>query len=379
MVAINSVKCALADCPLETSAVFATRRVASRQYLLVRVSGDDGYEGIGATYCGDRGGEIYVSAVENLLGSILIGKDPFATEALWEEMYQDALLQGRAGAVVRALGALDTALWDRNAKAAGLPLWRYLGAYHQGSVPTYASGGYYYDTDDEKRLAEEMAGYVAQGFRAMKMKIGRASASQDRRRVAAARAAIGPDVLLMLDANNSWKNVPEALHFLRSVAEYAPYWIEEPFGPDDIDNHARLVRQSPVAVASGEIEVGRWRFREWIRNEAFNIPQPDMFACGGVTEWRRIAALAAACGLPVCTHAWHEFHAPLVASTPNGLFVELFTDHRIVNLGVLLDTPTEIKDGRIVLPETPGLGFDFDEGAVSRFAAIPWKEVRDPR
>lgn len=379
MVAIQSVKCALVDCPLETTAVFSTRSVASRQYMLVRVKGDDGYEGIGATYCGDRGGEICVSAVQNLLAPILIGKDPFAIEALWQEMHQEALLQGRAGAVVRALSALDISLWDRNAMATGLPLWKFLGAFHQGTVPAYASGGYYYDTDDEKCLAEEMAGYVAAGFKAVKMKVGRTDLSVDRRRIAAAREAIGPDILLMLDANNSWKTVPDALRFLRGVTEFDPFWIEEPFGPDDIDNHARVVRQSSIPVAGGEIEAGRWRFREWIRNEALNIVQPDMFACGGITEWRRIASLAGACGLPVCTHAWHDFHAPLVAAVPNGMFVEVFTDDRIVNLRWLIDTPLEISGGRIVLPEAPGLGFGFDEEAVSRFAAIPWQETRDAR
>ena len=379
MVSITSIACALVDCPLQTSAVFSTRRVASRQYLLVHVRGDDGHEGIGATYCGDRGGEICHQAIQSLLAPILMGRDPFATEALWQDMYQEVLLQGRAGAVLRALGALDIALWDRNAKAAGLPLWKFLGAFHEGSVPVYASGGYYYDADDEKRLAAEMSGYRASGFAAMKMKVGRVALSADRRRVAAAREAIGPDCLLMLDANNSWTNVADAMRFLRGVAEFDPYWIEEPFGPDDIDSHARLARQSPVPVATGEIEAGHWRFREWIRNDAVDIAQPDVFACGGITEWRRIANLAAACGLPVCTHAWHEFHAPLMAGASNGLFVEFFTDDRIVNLQRLIDTPTEIRDGRIILSDGHGLGFGFNEDEVSRLAKIPWREARRPR
>ena len=372
MTSITSIESALVDCPLQTAAVFATRRVASRQYLLVRIKADDGYEGIGATYCGNRGGEILDQAVHGLLARILLGRDPYAVEALWSAMYQEAVLQGRTGAVMRALGALDIALWDHNAKAADQPLWKYLGTYHEGTVPVYASGGYYNENDDEKGLAEEMEGHVAAGFKAMKMKVGRISPARDSRRVAVAREVIGPERELMLDANNAWSHVGEAMRFLNMVAEYNPYWIEEPFGPDDIDNHARLVRQSPIPVATGEIEAGHWRFREFFRNEAVHIPQPDVFACGGITEWRRIANLAGAMGLPVCTHAWQEFHAPLLASVPNGIYVEFFTDERIVNLQRLIDTPATIREGRMVLFEGPGLGFGFNESEVSRLATIGW-------
>ena len=187
MTSITSIESALVDCPLQTEVVFATRRVASRQYLLVRIKADDGYEGIGATYCGNRGGEILDQAVHGLLARILLGRDPYSTEALWSAMYQETLLQGGAGAVLRALGALDIALWDHNAKAAGQPLWKYLGTYHEGSVPIYASGGYYNESDDEKGLAEEMEGYVSAGFKAMKMKVGLVSPAQVSRRVAVAR------------------------------------------------------------------------------------------------------------------------------------------------------------------------------------------------
>lgn len=375
MATIESIRTALVDCPLPATAVFSTRRVASRQYLLVRVRCSDGAEGIGATYCGDRGGELCHVAVQKLLAPVVRGRDPHATEALWMAMYQEALLQGRTGSVMRALGALDIALWDRNARAAGLPLWKYLGAFYEGTVPAYASGGYYRDSDDEAQLAQEMVRNCEAGFAAMKMKVGRASPEVDARRVAAAREAIGPDRHLMLDANNSWSDVAQAMRFLSRVAELHPYWIEEPFIPDDIENHARLARVSPVPVATGEVEAGRWRFRELIRSEAAAFLQPDVFACGGITEWRRIAALAAGFGLPVCTHAWQEFHAPLIASAPNGLYVEYFADQRIVNLEQLVDEPIKVRDGRIVLTEDPGLGFNFVEDVVARLAVIPWQEA----
>jgi len=220
---IESIRSALVDCPLDSPAVFSTRRVASRQYLLVRVRCSDGVEGIGATYCGDRGGELCHLAVQQLLAPVLKGRDPHATEALWAAMYKEALLQGRTGSVMRALGALDIALWDRNARAAKQPLWKFLGAYHEGSVPAYASGGYYRETADEAQLAEEMQAYCEAGFTAMKMKVGGASPAVDERRVAAAREAIGPDRHLMMDANNSWSDVAEAMRFLSRVGDLHPY------------------------------------------------------------------------------------------------------------------------------------------------------------
>lgn len=378
MAKITSIEFCVADCPLETAAIFATRVVKSRQYLLVRIGCDDGHEGIGATYCGDDGGEAYVAVIENLLGKLLIGHDPFLTEAHWARLYQHALLQGRSGIVLRTLGALDIALWDHNAKAAALPLWKYLGAYHDGMVPAYASGGYYYPENDIDNLQKEMAGYVAKGFTAVKMKVGRKAVSEDHARVAAARDAIGPDVRLMLDANNAWPDVPTALSFLRKVEPLDPFWIEEPFSPDEIGNHARLAKSTSISIAGGEIESNRWRFLEAIQQNAIQILQPDVFACGGISEWRKIANLAGANGMSVCTHAWHDFHAPLMASVPNAMFVEYFSDNRIVNLQTILDQPLALDSGMLVLSQEPGLGFGFDAAAVEPNQNASWQSIRIP-
>jgi L-alanine-DL-glutamate epimerase-like enolase superfamily enzyme len=217
-----------------------------------------------------------------------------------------------------------------------------------------------------------MANYVDRGFTAVKMKVGRAAPSVDRDRVKAAREAVGPDVKLMMDANNAWTDVATAATFLAMVETFNPFWIEEPFSPDDLDNHARLSVRTRVPIATGEIEAGRWRFREMIRREAVQIAQPDMFACGGVTEWRRIATLADACGVPVCTHAWQDFHAPLMAAVPNALMVEWFLDDRIVNLQTLLDRPLEVENGNVVLSDKPGFGFDFDEACLRQVTRIGW-------
>src|SRR5882724_1589725 len=372
MVKVVSVEARTVHIPLRVATAFARRKVTSRDYSLVRIRTDDGTEGIGHCYAGHSGGNVVTTAVREMLAPMLIGVDPYATELHWKNMYQEVLLHGRVGSVMRALSILDTALWDRNARAANLPLYKYLGAAYEDTVPAYASGGYYLDGKTPEMLGEEMAGYVALGLDAVKMKVGRGNPSSEEARIAAARKAIGPDVLLMLDANNAWSDVPTALRFIRVYEEYDPYWIEEPFGPDDIDNHARLAASTPVPVATGEIEVGRWRFKELLDKEAAAILQTDAAVCGGISEFRRIAATAASYGATVCPHWFHDLHAHLVASTPNARYVELFPDDKVLNFRRLVDRQLVFKDGDIILPQEPGLGFRFDAEAVRKYALEPW-------
>ncbi|HXV23117.1 MAG TPA: mandelate racemase/muconate lactonizing enzyme family protein [Alphaproteobacteria bacterium] len=375
MARIEGVCVCTVKVPLDVSTAFATRQVVAREYSLVRVETDTGAGGIGFCYGGSSAGALVSHVVRELFGPLLIGHDPHAVELLWERMYQDALLQGRAGAVIRALSIVDMALWDCNARSAGLPLYKYLGAYRTGSVPAYASGGYYIEGKTPQRLGEELAAYVAMGFRAVKMKVGLLNEREEEERVRAAREAIGPDVLLMLDANNAWKDLPTALRFMRRYEPYDPYWIEEPFGPDDIDNHERLARATRVPVATGEIEVGRWRFKRLLDQGAAAILQPDAAVCGGITEFRRIASTAASYGIKLCPHWFHDLHVHLVASIPNGDFVEFFPNSDVLNFRRLIDRQLQTVNGELVLPEAPGLGFDFDEDAVSSFLIEPWQWV----
>jgi L-alanine-DL-glutamate epimerase-like enolase superfamily enzyme len=157
---------------------------------------------------------------------------------------------------------------------------------------------------------------------------------------------------------------------------YDPYWIEEPFGVDDIDNHARLAEVTPVTVATGEIEAGRWRFLEILQKNAAAILQTDAAVCGGITEFRRIAQTASSFGVPLCPHWFHDLHVHLVAAIPNGQFVELFPDDQVLNFRLLLDRQLEVRDGELVVPTDPGLGFKFDAEAVKKFAHVPWEESK---
>ncbi len=372
MTTITAVRACSVSVPLDVPTAFSSRSVTERHYGLVEVEGDDGIKGIGFCYVGSSGGRLFPEAVRGLLAPKLLGQDAHRVEGLWEEMYREVLLQGRAGTVMRALSTLDIALWDRNARAAGLPLYKYLGAVWTDRVPAYASGGYYLPGKTPKALAKECADWVAQGFKAVKIKVGRfADLREEEARIEAVREAIGPDVLLMLDANNAWSDLPTALRFMEVYEEYDPYWIEEPFSPDDIENHARLAQNTPVPVATGEIEVGRWRFKEILEKDAAMILQTDAAVCGGISEFRRIAATAASYGVTLCPHWFHDLHAHLVASTPNARFVEYFADDQVLNFRRLVDTQVAVENGDILLTDRPGLGFDFAADAVAKYALVP--------
>jgi L-alanine-DL-glutamate epimerase-like enolase superfamily enzyme len=373
MAKVVSVQARTVRIPLRQATAFARRQVSSRDYSLVKIRTDDGIEGIGHCYAGHSGGNVVTTAVREMLAPMLLGVDPHATELHWKTMYQEVLLHGRVGSVMRALSILDNALWDRNARAAQLPLYQYLGAACEHTVPAYASGGYYLEGKTPEMLGEEMAGYVALGLSAVKMKVGRGDLRSEEARIAAARKAIGPDVLLMLDANNAWADVPTALRYVERFAPYDPYWIEEPFSPDQIDNHAKLAAATAIPVATGEIEAGRWRFKELLDKQAASILQADAAVCGGVTEFRRIAALADCYGVTMCPHWFHDLHVHLVAASPNGQFVEYFPDGKVFNFCDIIDRQLAIRDGGLALPTEPGLGYQFDEQAIARFAADEWK------
>ena len=373
MTRITKIRARAVAVPLEATTSFSSRSVSVRHYALVEIEGDDGAKGVGFCYAGHAAGTLVSHAVRTLFAPKLLGQDAHRVEGLWEDMYQEALLAGRLGAALRAISALDIALWDRNARAARLPLYKFLGANRVDKVPAYASGGYYLQGKTPEMLGEELKGYVRLGFRAVKIKVGREQdLGLERARLAASRAAVGPDVILMLDANNAWSDLPTALRYMRVFEPFDPYWIEEPFGPDDIDNHARLARSTPVPVATGEIEGGRWRFKELLDKEAAMILQTDACVCGGISEFRRIAATAASYGVTLCPHWFHDVHAHLVAATPNARYVELFTDDKVLNFRRLVTPQLVFKDGMIELPDRPGLGLDFAAEAVERYAVEPW-------
>ena len=379
MARISSISVCAARVPLDRVTSFSTRTVRWRDYCLVKVRSAEGVEGIGFCYVGTAGASIAKLAVQELLAPLILGQDSDQVEGLWEKMYREMILHARTGTVMRAISILDIAIWDLNARAHNLPLYRHLGCWSVDKVPAYASGGYYLEGKTPKNLGEEVASYVRQGFRAVKIKVGRLSPQEEEERVRAARETIGPDVHLMMDINNAWADLPTALLYCRRFEKYDPYWVEEPFSPDDIDNHAKLAAATSIPVATGEIEAGRWRFKEILEKRAAEILQNDAAVCGGISEWRRITQTAASYSVTVCPHWFHDLHVHLVASAPNARYVEFFPDDQVLNFRRLINRQLEVQSGDLLLPRGPGLGFEFDERAVIKYALSPaeaWVEIK---
>jgi L-alanine-DL-glutamate epimerase-like enolase superfamily enzyme len=354
--------------PLRKVTSFSTRTVSERHYTLVKVRTESGVEGLGFCYCGNAAGWIVTQAVRDLLAQHVIGKDSHQTEGIWDAMYRDSLLMGRRGAIVRAMSAIDIALWDANAKDAELPLYQYLGAQHQDTVPAYASGGYYLEGKTPEHLANECAGYVEMGFNALKIKVGRVSAREDGERIAAVRRVIGDDVELFADANNAWNDATAAIRAIRLWEDYDLGWVEEPTMPDDMEASAAVAATVAPPIATGEIHQTRWDFLDIINRGAAAILQPDAGVCGGITEFRRIAALAAAHGITIAPHWLADLHVHLVASTPNATYVEFFTDTEVLNLMEIFSSRLEMRGTGLAIPQEPGVGVVLDDEAVERFS-----------
>jgi L-alanine-DL-glutamate epimerase-like enolase superfamily enzyme len=353
--------------------IYPTKAMENREYTLVRITNKDGVEGIGFCCGGTKAGHISTIAVRDLLRSHVIGRESHEVESIWHDMFRDSILHGRRGSVMRAISAIDIALWDLRAKELGIPLSQLLGTYKKDNLPAYASGGVYYEGQTADDLAKELRGYVDMGFKAVKMKVGHLKPDEDVIRVKAAREAIGESVHLLLDANNAWPDAASAIRAIRPLEDYNPGWIEEPVMPDDIEASAAVKAATRIPVATGEIEATRWGFRQLIHHNAASILQPDAAVCGGITEWRKIAALAAAHTLPVAPHWFPEIHMHLVAATPNAIWVECVPHTKVASFALILKEPVETQNGAVVLPKGPGIGIELVEENVERYSVDGWE------
>lgn len=367
---ITDVRTATVAIPVKRPTAISTRPLAVREFVLVWVRTAGGLEGVGYTYAGTVGGRMTQVAVDTVLKDMLIGQDARYTELLWERMFKQSLLVGRRGAMLRAIAAVDIALWDALGKAHGEPLYRLLGAFRD-EVPAYASGGYYRpDADPLAEVAGEMGRYVERGFTDFKMKVGGLSIAEDAARVRVARETVGQQARLALDANNAYNDVPTALRAADAFAPYDIWWLEEPTYPDALPASAEVARRAPMPVATGEIEATRWGFRDIIQAGAAQILQPDAVVLGGVSEWMKVAHLAAAHDMVVAPHWNANLHAHLVAAAANGLTVEFFAlDEDIYNFEQLVAPENRLvaKGGKIRLPERPGIGVVLEEQMVEKY------------
>jgi L-alanine-DL-glutamate epimerase-like enolase superfamily enzyme len=372
---IDSVTARAVAVPVERPTRIATRQLGERHYVLVEVATADGV-GIGYAYAGNGGGRLLAQAVDELLAPVLVGEASEDIVGLWDRMYQETLLAGRRGVLLRAISAVDVALWDLTGKVAGAPLGTLLGGDVTRPLPAYASGGYYRPDDGpyDKAVAAEIEGNRRSGFTDHKIKVGGLSVQEDARRVAAAVAAMGEGDRLALDANNAYRSVPDALRaaraFERAAGDHGLWWFEEPLSPDDIAGHAELARTLETPVATGEIHQTRWEFAQLIDRRAADVLQPDVGVLGGVTEYLRVAHAADAFGVQVAPH-WHaNVHAHLAAALRNTLTVEHFDlDKDIYNFERLLTEESRLRfaDGAVHLSDRPGIGIELDEAVVDGF------------
>ena len=325
--------------------------------VLVRVHTDGGVTGIGWAG-GQVGPDRAIYEAAKSLSQLAVGLDVFAVEQLWELMFQPKIY-GRRGLTTRAMGAIDIAMWDAAGKSVGLPLYKLLGGYRD-RVPAYLAGGYYVEGKGLDGLAQEMLDKVAAGARYVKMKIGGAPLSEDIERVRVVREAIGPEINLMVDANNAF-SVLEAVRFAKRAEKYEPFWFEEPVHAEDYAGLAQVKRSTVIPIATGENEYTRYGFRDLIASGGADLLQADALVLGGVTEWKHIASLASAYGLPMAPHGSALLHVHLVAAVSNGLIVEHVISEGESRRGMFQTRLTLDADGMISPPQAPGLGIELNE------------------
>lgn len=373
---ITSVKARGVRVPVKGEISQSTRELRQRDYIIIQIhDSDTDLVGEGVSYIGTAGAQAAVCLTDEVLSPTVLGSDPADATGLYAKMYQEGLMQGRRGILIRCIAAMDIALWDLASKRAGLPLASMLGG-RTGPIPAYASGGYYKsgDTDRPTTVREEIEFNKSLGFKDHKIKVGGASLDEDIQRVRAAVSVLGDDERLAVDANNAYQTPAEAIRATRALESAMEgrglWWMEEPLSPDDIAGHAVISRAVDTPVATGEVHQTRHEALALLQEGAVSILQTDAGVVGGITEWMTIARTALSYGVPVAPH-WHaNIHVHLVAAAENGLVVEHFAHGKgIYNMEKLLtpESRLEFKDGKVYVPERPGLGWEFDPEKLAYF------------
>ena len=365
--------------PLERPFGWSQGWIGHRSVGLVKVTTDDGIVGWGEG-CGGAAAAV----VENDFGPMLMGEDPTNRIGLWQKMFA---MQYNANVAVglggSAISAVDTALWDITGKALGQPVYQLLGGRARDRVAVYATGLYYTEGEFPTRLLDEARGYVEAGFKGMKTKVGGLPMDEDVKRVAALREAIGPDIKLMVDANQAY-NATSAIRIGTRLADLDILWFEEPVNAQDIEGYLQVKSALPMAIAGGENLRTRYEFSHFLSRRAYDIAQPDVINVGGITEMHNVAMTANTQGIQVNPHVWGSpvmIAASLhVASTippcpPSGN-PESYVQEPVMEFDRtpsriregLMAEPFDQEGGFLAVPEGPGLGVEIDEKAVRQLS-----------
>ncbi len=355
-VTIDSVRLRQVDLPPKVVRTDAIQSFVTQETLLLTLRCSDGHEGTGYAYTIGTGGSSVLALLHDHLAPRLLGRNPLLVEAIWKDLFFHTHATAVGAITSLALACVDTALWDWRARCQGLPLWQLLGGA-QARVPVYTTeGGWLHLSAPE--LVEQTLQAKAQGFKGAKIKIGRPRLAEDVARLAAVRAAVGPDFDIMTDANQGFHR-PEAV---RRAAAFAPFdlaWLEEPLPAEDVSGHRQLREHTTIPVAVGESIYHLGQFREYLEQGACSIVQPDVARIGGITPWIKVAHLAEAFDVPVCPHFLMELHVSLCAAVPNAAWVEF-----IPQLDDITCSRIWVKDGYAYPPDTPGLGIEWDWDAI---------------
>jgi L-alanine-DL-glutamate epimerase-like enolase superfamily enzyme len=309
--------------------------------------------------------QLITDCIARVYGLLLCGESIHDVQRLWRKLYHFPPSQwvGRAGITQLALAAVDIALWDLKAKAAGLPLWRLLGGSKSDGIEAYNTDSGWLSLSKEELVDRCRTLTQEEGFRGVKIKVGLPDPHQDVERVGAVRRAIGPAARLMVDANGRC-DLPTAVELGRHFEQSGVAWFEEPLWYDDVDGHRRLAQAIRTPIALGEQLYSVDAFAAFLRADAVHYVQPDATRLGGVSEWLQVADLALAHRLPVAPHIGDmmQVHLQLALAHPACVTLEYIPWTRECFL-----EPATVVEGRFVPPELPGAGTELRAEAMEQF------------
>ena len=357
MARIEKVEIFMADLKPKVRRSDAIQSFESQETPFVRITDSDGATGLGYSYTIGQGGPAVMSLLRDTMVPQLIGQEAEEIGRIWRDLLFSTHATAVGAITSLALAAIDTALWDLRCRRAGLPLWRMLGGA-KPSVPMYTTEGGWLHIDTADLVADALDAQ-SKGFKGSKIKIGRPHISEDDKRLAAVRDAVGPGYEIMVDANQSMSRA-EATRRAKVLEKHGIAWFEEPLPADDVMEHARLAAATSVPIAVGESMYSLSQFKDYLVTGGASIVQVDVARIGGITPWIKVAHMAEAHNVPVCPHFLMELHVSLVCAIPNAPWLEY-----IPQLDSLTATPMRMEQGRAYASEEPGLGIDWDEDKLS--------------
>lgn len=355
---IGSIRTRVFHVPLDEPLEDAQHGVQTYfELVTAEVTCADGAAGVGYTYTIGAGGRAIKAMIDHDLAPMLAGEDPDRIDALYDRMQSGLHYVGRGGIASFAISAIDIALWDIRGKRTGQPLWRMAGG--AGTRPLTYRGGVDLNFPLDK-LLRSVDGYLAEGFEAIKIKIGKADIAEDVARIKAVRERIGPSRKLMVDANYGYSR-ERAVQAAKAIEPFDLVWLEEPLIPDDFAGYGYLAGQTGIPLAMGENLHTIQEFELAYEHSSLSYIQPDASNCGGVTGFIRAARMAAARDIPVCSHGMQELHVSLVPAQPNAGWLEVHS----FQIDRYTRRPLVMENGRAVAPDEPGNGVEFDWEALA--------------